>query len=162
MVRSARSSMVAAALLASVGLLGPICPALADPAGAIDPEYSPSDAPIPADGANSILSGPIGEGTNTDGSGLDQAQPRFRMVDPSATDTAGNIAPKRVGEPRHNGIRGINGHATKEDFLWANLTASSPASGADPEIGNKAKHSFYDFRDGFDLPKYVAGPKVAK
>lgn len=158
MVRSARALVVAAALAASVGLLGSISPAIADPN---DPEFSPSDAPIPTDESNIPPSGPIAENADTDRSGLEQAQPRFRMADPSAHDTAG-IAPKRVGEPRHNGSRGVDGQATKEDFLWAKLTAGSAASGADPEIGNKAKHSFYDFRDGFDLPKYVAGPKAAK
>lgn len=75
-----------------------------------------------------------------------QTEPRYRLAEP--------ISP--AGRTEQNGER----HLTKEDFYWANLTAASPASGADPDIGNRNKHAFYDFRDGFDLPKYIAGPKV--
>ena len=70
--------------------------------------------------------------------------PRYRMADQIDENTDNS---KLDREP------------TESDFAWQRLTAGSPASGADPIIGNRLTHSFYDFRDGYDLPKYVAAGK---
>lgn len=75
----------------------------------------------------------------------DSGLPRYRMSD-------------QIGENTDNSR--LDREPTESDFAWQNLTAGSPASGNDPLIGNRLEHSYYDFRDGYDLPKYVAAGKA--
>ena len=92
----------------------------------------------------------VGAATNTPAveSNSETGSPRYRMADPVDFDSDRRDRTRIEREP------------TESDFAWNNITKNSPASGQDPVIGSRLKHSFYDFRDGFDLPKYVAGPKT--
>ena len=48
---------------------------------------------------------------------------------------------------------------SERDFDWERLTAGSPASGADPIIGDSRVASFYDYMDGHPLPYFIAKKK---
>ena len=69
---------------------------------------------------------------------------RARLVDPAIDAATIDIAP-------------VEQAVNAESFSWASLVKHGPAAGENPKVGNPAKGSYFDFKDGQPRPFYIVG-----